>query len=246
MTWYDGLMIALIVVGAVQGAWRGLAWQIAPIASLIVGYFTAFPASEKIAHFFGNEAPTNRWIAMLVVYLAVSFAIHLVARIFRESIQKLRMEAFDRHLGALLGGVKGALLCLVITFFAVGLSDKSRDFVLRTPSGELAGYVMHQVEPVLPAEARDLLAPYIAGLPTTRPEFLDVPQRWDVPFVTDSNDRPQIKKPDPEQPPASRRRPSAFADSQDSTDAKKPSRSPFVDEILRMSAEEIQRQATRR
>lgn len=164
MVTYDWVMIAILVLGVVQGAWRGMAWQIAPIASLVLGYIVAVPMSTRLAPFFGNTAPTNRFIALLVLYCAVALGVYLVARALRESIERFKMVEFDRHLGALFGGVKGVLVCLIVTFFAVGLSETARDYVLHTNSGVAAGHVIHHLEPVMPEQMEDLLHPYLAAI----------------------------------------------------------------------------------
>lgn len=163
-------VIALLAVGAWQGARRGLAWQLAPIASLILGYVVAYPLSEKVAPGWGDD-PSARYWALLGCYFVVSLGVYMVARLLRESIEAMRMQEFDRHLGALFGVVKSALLCLVVMFFAVGMSQQTREFVLGTTSGKTAGYVMHQIEPILPPSMHDFLEPYMAELPSEPPTF---------------------------------------------------------------------------
>lgn len=164
MVVYDGIMVAILVIGVVQGAWRGLAWQMAPIASLVLGYVVAYPMSSQLAPFFGDNAPTNRFVALLVLYCAVSLGVYLIARALRESIERFKMVEFDRHLGALFGAVKGVLVCLVVTFFAVALSESSRDYVLNSYTGVAAGHVIHQLEPVMPDQMEELLYPYLAAI----------------------------------------------------------------------------------
>lgn len=164
MTGYDILMIVILVASLVHGAWRGMIWQIAPIVSLVLAYIVALPVSAQIAHWFGNEAPTNQYIAMLVVYLAVSLLVYVVASLFKGLLAKIRLEEYDRHIGSLLGGVKGLLVCMALTFFLVTLSESARDTVLRSQSGYLAAVVMDAVHPVMPPKFHELLEPYIHGL----------------------------------------------------------------------------------
>jgi membrane protein required for colicin V production len=157
MAWFDLVALIVIAVSAFQGAWRGMASQLAPIASLVVGYLVAIPMSKDLAPWFGTEAPGNRFLAALVMYVAISFAVHMVTGFFRETLAQLRLASFDNHLGFLLGGAKGLVICMLMSFFGIGLSEKSRETILATRTGKLSASVMRQIEPLLPSEVRDLL-----------------------------------------------------------------------------------------
>ena len=45
MTIYDGIMLGLVVAGMAWGAWKGITWQAASLASLFLGYLVAFPSA---------------------------------------------------------------------------------------------------------------------------------------------------------------------------------------------------------
>ncbi len=101
-----------------------------------------------------------RALAMLVIYAAVSGGVFLAAWVVRTTLRRLQFEAFDRHLGMVLGGVEGALLGLVATLFVVSLDPPMRDPIFRSPSGRVVGQVMGALGPVLPGEIRTALAPF--------------------------------------------------------------------------------------
>jgi uncharacterized membrane protein required for colicin V production len=54
---YDGVMLGIIVVCVIQGAMKGMAWQLAPIASLVLGYLLGVPLSAATAQWFGGWFP---------------------------------------------------------------------------------------------------------------------------------------------------------------------------------------------
>ena len=161
MQTYDIVLALVVIAGILQGAWRGLAWQAAPIASLVLGYVVAFPLSEDLAPWFGEQAPTNRYLAMLVLYLAVSLSVYLLASSFKQYIVRLKLEEYDRHLGSIFGGFKALLFALVVTFFAVALSPTARDHVLQTRSGYAFAVVLDKFHSVMPQAMHDVLDPYI-------------------------------------------------------------------------------------
>ena len=66
---YDMAMLAVLGGATIMGVWKGMAWQLASLASLGVSYFSALRFSPLVASYFGRP-PLNRFIAMGVVYLA--------------------------------------------------------------------------------------------------------------------------------------------------------------------------------
>ena len=109
MTLYDAAMVGLILGGMVWGAWRGIVWQIASLASLVLGYTVAHTTSDDLAVHFPGDPVVARGLAMVVIYAAVSGGVFLAAWMVRATLRKLKFEAYDRHLGMVLGGLEGAL-----------------------------------------------------------------------------------------------------------------------------------------
>jgi membrane protein required for colicin V production len=163
MTLYDAAMVGLILGGMVWGAWRGIVWQIASIASLVLGYTVAHTTSDDLASHFPGDPVVARGLAMLVVYAAVSGGVFLAAWLVRATLRRLKFEAYDRHLGMVLGGLEGALVGMVATLFIVSLAPQSRGPIFASPSGKVVGRVMGALGPVLPSEAREVLAPFWDG-----------------------------------------------------------------------------------
>lgn len=163
MTYYDAAMIGVMVAGMVWGALRGITWQIASIASLVLGYSVAHPVSAQLAPSFPGDPVVARALAMLATYVAVSGGVFLAAWIVRATLRRMQFEAYDRHLGMILGGMEGALLGLVATIFVVSLAPSTRPAIFESPSGKVARQVLGAIGPVLPSEVRTELAPFLPG-----------------------------------------------------------------------------------
>ena len=161
MTTYDAAMAGVIVLGMIWGAWRGITWQLASIASLVLGYSVSHPLSVQLAPRFPGDPTVSRALAMLTIYVAVSAGVFVLAWVVRATLHRLKFEAFDRHLGMILGGLEGAIIGLVATLFVVSLAPKSRDPIFASPTGKVAGQVMAALGPILPSEARDILGPFL-------------------------------------------------------------------------------------
>ena len=160
MTPYDAALVGLIATGMIWGAFRGITWQIASIASLVLGYTVSHTLSGQIAPYFPGDPLVARSLAMLAIYFSASTGVFLVAWLIRATLRQLKFEAFDRYLGMLLGGVEGFIISLVITLFVVSLAPQTRDPIFNSPSGKLVAQVMSAIGPVLPEEARSVLAPF--------------------------------------------------------------------------------------
>ncbi len=79
MSPYDLAMIGVVIAGMIWGALRGITWQLASIASLVLGYAISFPMSSQLAPHFPGEPVVARALAMLTLYVAVSGGIFLAA-----------------------------------------------------------------------------------------------------------------------------------------------------------------------
>src|SRR5271166_6387877 len=163
MTTYDAAMVIVGVLGMVRGAWRGFTWQMASIASLVLGYTTAHTTSARIASYLPGEPEMQRMLAMGVIYIAVSGGIFGIAWMIRGTLRKLRFEAYDRHLGMLLGGFEGVGVGMLATMFVVSLAPATRQPIFSSTTGHVVGTVMNNLGPVLPGEVRKVLAPHWDG-----------------------------------------------------------------------------------
>lgn len=172
---YDILMVAVLVLATFFGAWKGMAWQLASLSSLAVSFVVALRFGSRFAPYISQRDPWNRFVAMLLLYVLTSMAIWLAFRVVAGVIDRVQLREFDRQIGALFGLTKGVLLCLVITFFAVTLSEKARQKVLEARSGYYIARLIQRANPVMPEEVRGVLGKYIDELdrkldPATPPD----------------------------------------------------------------------------
>lgn len=161
---YDMVMVGILAMATLMGAWKGLAWQVASLASIGLSYLAAVRFSEPLIPFFGDEAPWNRFAAMLAAYLGTSLGVWLVFRVVHGAIDQVKLKEFDRQIGALFGAAKGVLFCVVVTFFAVTLSETGRDLVHRSRSGTYIAQLIDRATPILPRELHEMIGPYLDRL----------------------------------------------------------------------------------
>ncbi|QDT42135.1 Colicin V production protein [Gimesia alba] len=155
--WFDLLIVAILFYAVWKGASKGVVWQLAAIAALVLCFAFAESLSLQLAPMINVKPPLNRWIAMLAIYIGFSFISFTLARSLKSAIDSLKFEEFDRHLGAVLGLLKGIIFCLFLTFFLITISDSARAAVVKSHSGYAAAIILNEMAPVMPKELHEVL-----------------------------------------------------------------------------------------
>lgn len=158
---YDLVMIGILAGAAVIGYFKGFLWQLAWIAGIVVSSIAAIRFGGVAAPFFGQQAPWNRLLAMLAIYAASSIGVWLVFRVVSGAVNAVHLSSFDHQLGLLFGVAKGALLCIVITFFAVTLAPAYRDQIVNSRSGRLVAELIVKADAILPKDLHDIVDPFV-------------------------------------------------------------------------------------
>lgn len=158
---YDLVMIGILAGAALIGYFKGFVWQLAWIAGIAVSTFAAVRFGGMAAPFFGQQAPWNRLAAMLAIYAASSVVVWLVFRLISGAISAVHLSSFDHQLGLLFGAAKGALLCVIVTFFAVTLAPGYRDQIVNSRSGRLVAELIVKADAVLPKDIHDVVDPFV-------------------------------------------------------------------------------------
>jgi membrane protein required for colicin V production len=161
IAFYDVVMLIVLIGATLWGVWKGMAWQVTSVASVVVSAAVAIHSSAAAAPYFPGQEPWNRYLAMFVLYCVTAAAIWIVFHFVSGIIDRVQLKEFDRQLGAAFGLAKGVLYCLVITFFAVTLSESARQKVLESRSGDLIARGIRNANPILPEDVRTYLGKYI-------------------------------------------------------------------------------------
>ena len=188
MQTYDLVMLAVLGFATIFGFWKGLAWQVASLASLVVSYFAALKFADKLAPMVSEHAPFNKFVAMLIIYAGASLAIWMLFRVVAGVIDGVKLKEFDRQMGALVGFAKGVLICIAITFFAVSLLGQvQRDKILASRSGHYIVQVLDKADAVAPPEIQQVIGPYIEKInqrldpsyqPNPQQDLQDLQKLW--------------------------------------------------------------------
>lgn len=165
--WYDVLAAAVLIFAVIRGAAKGIVWQLATIAALVLCFAFSGTLSLAIAPYITVKPPLNRWVAMFGLYVFFSFLSFAVARRLKSWIETAQFVEYDRHLGSVFGFVKGVVIVLMMTFFGVTLTQQmpeTRSSIFNSQTGRISAVVMDRLHPVMPDELHAVLEPYIHSL----------------------------------------------------------------------------------
>ncbi len=162
MQFYDLIMLAVLGLAVFFGYWKGFAWQLASLTAIIVSYLVARNFNEPVANMIGGDPSWNRFLAMFILFTGTSLLIWLGFGLVKGTIEKLHLKGFDRQFGAILGFVKGFVICTLITLFGVSLlGEKAGRMICTSVSGNYIARVLSHAGGVVPKEIEGYVNPYI-------------------------------------------------------------------------------------
>jgi membrane protein required for colicin V production len=135
------------------------------------------------------DEPWAPFLCMLILYVGTSLVIWIAYGYIRETIKRVQLKSFDAQAGALLGAIKGALLCMLITLFAVTLlGDGIRRQVVLSRSGGFISKSINQLNTLVPPEIHEILDPLVSKFNNKMAEPLPPeppggPQGWLGTFI---------------------------------------------------------------
>lgn len=147
---FDLVVVGTLLFCAWKGAARGLVSQAAWVVALILCFKFSGELAPVVEPTIAVEQPLKKWIAMAIVYLGLCLLSFVAASMLNTWLERTRLKDFDRHLGALLGFIKGVVVCMTVMFFALTLSESARTVVSGSRSGYLAAVILYHLDPLIP------------------------------------------------------------------------------------------------
>ena len=138
----DLIVLGILLFCAVRGAARGLMSQLAWAVALLLCFKFSGTLSPAIEPLIPAEAPLKQWIAMLAIYVGLCGATFVAAGVIEGWLEKINLIEFDRHLGGLLGLIKGVIFCMTVMYFLITMSPSIREIVGKTWSGYGAAVIL--------------------------------------------------------------------------------------------------------
>jgi len=154
---FDLIILAILAALTLRGIWKGMVSQIVSVASYFVCWIVATRFGSLVAPTIPLEPPWDQVAAMAVVFFVTFIAIRFARVALEKLIKDWHLEKLNKALGGVLGFTKGLFLCLIITFFAVMLSEASRAVVFNSKSGSHLVQLITRISLFVPKDSYEFV-----------------------------------------------------------------------------------------
>lgn len=157
----DGVLLTVLLLSVLLGAWRGLVYEVLSVAGWVAAFVLAQAYADEVAVVLpleGLSPPLQLAVGFVAVFIAVAFAGGLLAWLVKKLVASVGLRPVDRILGSAFGLARGVVMLLA---FAVVVSmSPLRDAVWWQGSAvaDMLVATLHAIKPLLP----EPVARYIA------------------------------------------------------------------------------------
>jgi len=130
-TWFDWLILIVILLSALLGVWRGVVSEVLALLAWVAAFFAARmwggAATELLSAWLHNlhEPALRQMVGFATVFVATLLLFAIVRFALSRLLRAVGLGLVDRFLGALFGLGRGVLLVLVGVLMG-GLTDLPR------------------------------------------------------------------------------------------------------------------------
>ena len=113
----DGVLLGIMVVSMLLGAWRGLIFELFSLVGWVAGFFVARLFAPDVAAWLPIESfdPTVQYgIGFVLTFVLAVFAWGLLSALAKKLIEVVGLRPVDRTLGAVFGLLRAAVLIVVL------------------------------------------------------------------------------------------------------------------------------------
>ena len=132
---FDLVVTVLLATATFWGGMRGVVSQISAIATWVLSGLAAARYGSVVGDVVSIPEPWRAPVSALIVFCAALLALNVATRFVKRAVSLAGLKEFDRQTGALFGFFKGCAICVVLTFFCVLASEKTRDLVDESKTG---------------------------------------------------------------------------------------------------------------
>jgi len=117
MNTVDWVLLAVLLLSAVLGLWRGLVYEVLSVMAWVLAFVLAQRYSAQVSQWL----PMDSWspavkvaASFALVFVLVAFAGGLLAWLLKKMVAAVGLRPIDRVLGAVFGVLRGAVVLLAL------------------------------------------------------------------------------------------------------------------------------------
>ena len=150
---FDWIVLAVLLVSALLGLWRGLVYEVLSVLSWIAAFILAqwfAPVAAEWLPLKGFAEPLRYAGGFVLVFIGALFAGGLLAWLTKKLVEAVGLRPVDRALGGLFGLVRGTVLVLALAVLVHLVRWNTSDWWLASVSGGVATAALRGLKPVVP------------------------------------------------------------------------------------------------
>ena len=160
MTWLDWALLAVLLVSALVGLWRGLVYEVLSVMGWVLAFVLAQTWAEPVGQLLpmeGAAQPLRLAAGFALVFIAVAFGAGLVSWLVKKLVAAVGLRPVDRLLGGVFGVLRGVVILLGVAVVMGMLPVSAQADWQASPVAQTINASLQALKPVLPeAVARHL------------------------------------------------------------------------------------------
>ncbi|HEB50192.1 MAG TPA: CvpA family protein [Desulfobulbus sp.] len=140
ITSFDVIVVLIFLVFLIRGAWIGFMRQLAAFLALVGSYWLAGRYSGELMPWverFIQNPKLVFLVSFVLLFLVTALLFILAGKVLHRVMEIAILGWFDRFLGLLLGGIKGAVFACLLYMFLVSSVSASNDLLRKSLSSPL-------------------------------------------------------------------------------------------------------------
>lgn len=113
----DGVLLGILLVSMLLGAWRGLVFELFSLVGWVAGFFVARLFAQDVAAWLpldGFDATVQYGVGFVLTFVLAVFVWGLISALAKKLIEAAGLRPVDRTLGAVFGLLRAAVLIVVL------------------------------------------------------------------------------------------------------------------------------------
>lgn len=160
MSWLDWTLLAVLLLSALVGLWRGLVYEVLSVAGWVLAFVLAQAWAEPVGRLLpmdGAAEPLRLAAGFALVFIAVAFTAGLLSWLVKKLVAAVGLRPVDRLLGGVFGVLRGLVILLGVAVVMGMLPPSAQAGWQGSPVAQTLSASLHTIKPLLPeAVARHL------------------------------------------------------------------------------------------
>lgn len=149
----DWLLLAVLLLSVLLGAWRGLVYEVLSVAGWVAAFVLAQAYADEVAAMLpieGLSPPLQLAAGFALVFIAVAFAGGLLAWMVKKLVASVGLRPVDRILGSAFGLARGVVMLLALSVVVSMSPMRDAPWWQGSVVADVLVATLHAIKPLLP------------------------------------------------------------------------------------------------